>query len=123
MMQETKDNFIEIIQKIKVADDFKNPIIKFIETYDGHNEYEFLAFCYTVVTILNKLNVLTAKADGYDDLKEIEDNYKNVLEELREDYKAAASGDIIPELPLPATDREYPVPENNKIEDLKDPII
>jgi hypothetical protein len=117
MIQETKNNFIEIIEKIKVSDEFKNPVIKFIKIYDGSNEYDFLAFCYTIVVILNKLNVLTVKADGYDDLKEIEDNYKNVLEELREAYKAAASGDIIPELPVPATDEEYPVVEEKDQED------
>jgi hypothetical protein len=79
----------DLIQDMKVEPSLKEALIKFLEKIEDKEETEeFNTFMDELMNLLVEQETLNIKAEAYDKLREIEENYQNDVGELREEYKA-----------------------------------
>ena len=81
-----KQDYIEIIRKIEFEKDFEEPLVKFIETFEGGNESEFHLFMVNLLVLLANYKRDKIKADGYDKIVGTKAEYKRRLEEIKAEY-------------------------------------
>lgn len=94
MNEETKKEFLNTVKDIDIADNIKNPIIAFIETYDGTNEIEFISLVYHIVFLLSAIRELAVKADAYDALEKNYSDFSGSLDSMKDRYEALMEGKL-----------------------------
>ena len=105
-----KAGYIELIKKFSPDEFFMKDIFNFINTYDGTNETEFKKLILALMATFSSYAELKIHANTLMELKELDANFINVREELREDYKAALDGKVrASNYPLPFGPSDEPV--------------
>lgn len=87
-----KANYIALIQKIDIDQAIKDPLIDFIDTYDGTNIDDFKVFVMTTVLLLSKYSEIEVKAEAYDALADNNADYHDQLDALKSEYEDFKSG-------------------------------
>jgi hypothetical protein len=86
-LEEVKKDYINIIKKFKVEEDFLNQLVEFIETYDGTNYAEFHILLVHLMNLLAKHKKMKIKAEAYDKIVETKIKYMNRLEQIKDEYE------------------------------------
>lgn len=87
MDTDKKKSYIDLLQKIEIDPDIKNPLLNFIESYDGTNHEDLTVLILTNVFLLSKYAQLELKALAYDAMAENNKDYKEQLAALKAEYE------------------------------------
>lgn len=95
-MEEYKNKLIKIIEEIKIEDSYKEPIINFINSYDGNDSEKFHNFNNHIIDLLCLIRKLKVKAEAYDALENLNDEYESSMENIKEEYEELKQGYLSP---------------------------
>jgi len=85
--KELKKDYISILKKFKIEDQFVETLVDFIETYEGENEAEFHILMVHLMDLLARLKRITLKADAYDKIVETKVKYAEKLDTIKNEYE------------------------------------
>ncbi len=96
MDEATKQNYIELFEKVDVENAIKAPLMEVIKTYDGTNIEDMKAFLLQMVFLFMRYKELEIKANGFDKLVKEEEELNNKMEVLKKQYNDFMNNQIVP---------------------------
>ncbi|MFC1722353.1 hypothetical protein ACFL0C_01750 [Patescibacteria group bacterium] len=110
MDQETKKNYIEMIEKLNSKLSLSENLKEFVNTYDGTNEEETHLMVASAVGALIKYEQAKIKADGYDEVVGANKDFNEWFDGVKNEYKMLEQG-IMPTAPPSGTNEEMDMNE------------
>lgn len=84
MDEELKQNYNKIFNDIEMDAAMKDALISFVNTYEGKNEKETHELLVNIIKQLVDSEAMKIKADGYDKLVKLNDDYEGQLNDIIE---------------------------------------
>lgn len=113
MDQETKNNYLDMIEKVGSELSLSENLKKFINTYDGSNEEEANLLIASAIGALIKYEQARIKADGYDQVIEANQDFNEWFSSMKNEYEMLEKGILPPKPPVLSI-------EDNPSEDVED---
>lgn len=103
-----KTSYIELLNKSNKHNLFKHEISDFISTYDGTNEYEFMALILSLDGIFRSYTLAKIGDDAYNELKDLDEEFDLLTKDLRKEYKYIYKGIMPANMPMPSRMPQQP---------------
>lgn len=94
-----KNKITKMLDGLNYEADFVASIKDFVDSYDGTNQADFVALMTQIVILIMYVQKLEAKAKGFDELSESQEDFKIGLNKIRDDYEKISSGKNVSEPP------------------------
>jgi len=93
--KDMKNKFIKMLDNLNYDADFVASVKDFIDSYDGTNQGSFMALMTQIVLLIMYVQKLEAKAKGFDELSDSDEDFKIGLNKIKADYEKIMSGQKI----------------------------